>query len=152
MSDTRAIMLTMTTYGTWLRGDRRGWIDRGIVMLPDPEIEQADRGRMRHPPFLFHRNQMLNIGEMMGRALVERLAQVVLAVAVQRWHVHFVVDGARQPVGAIVKCAKDSVRYGLKPGRPVWGTGYDKRFCFDDASTRARVRYVERHNERMGWE
>ncbi|MCH7701398.1 MAG: hypothetical protein IID37_06895 [Planctomycetes bacterium] len=127
MSDTRALILTMTTYGTWLRGDRRGWIDQGIVMPPDPKIEKADRGGMKHPPFLFDRDQMLNVGETMGRALVERLEQVVLAVAVQRWHVHVVVDGACHPVGDIVKCAKDAVRYGLRPGRPIWGTGHDKR-------------------------
>jgi len=26
MANVLAIMLTMTTYGTWLRGDARGWV------------------------------------------------------------------------------------------------------------------------------
>jgi hypothetical protein len=28
--NTLAIMVTMTTYGTWLRGDPRGWVEDGI--------------------------------------------------------------------------------------------------------------------------
>ena len=30
MRETLAIMLTMTTYGTWLRGDRRGWVESEV--------------------------------------------------------------------------------------------------------------------------
>jgi len=40
---------------------------------------------------------------------------------------------------------------GYTPGRRIWTKHYDKRFCFDDAAARARIGYVERHNERMGW-
>ena len=47
---TLGTLLTFTTYGTWLRGDARGWID-GVLMPPDPVLESADRGRMVHPPF-----------------------------------------------------------------------------------------------------
>ncbi len=43
MAETRAIMFTMTTYGTWLRGDRRGWVDDGIVFPADPDLNVADR-------------------------------------------------------------------------------------------------------------
>jgi hypothetical protein len=50
-----------------------------------------------------------------------------------------------------VKCAKDAVRYGLSPGRPIWTDGCDKRFCFDVRSVQNRIRYVERHNEQYGW-
>ena len=53
MGRTLAIMLTMTTYGTWLRGDRRGWVDEGRILPPDPELESADRARLKHEPFLF---------------------------------------------------------------------------------------------------
>ncbi len=28
-------MFTMTTYGTWLRGDRRGWVDDGRILPPE---------------------------------------------------------------------------------------------------------------------
>ena len=55
------------------------------------------------------------------------------------------------PVPDVVKCAKEAVRYGLRPGRPIWTDGYDKRFCFDQRTLFARIKYVERHNLERGW-
>ena len=66
-------------------------------------------------------------------------------------HVHVVVGATRHDVGEVVKCAKEAVRYGLRLGRPIWSGNYDKRFCFDGVTLRKRVRYVERHNEAIGW-
>lgn len=68
---------------------------------------------------------------------------MVLAVAVQRWHVYFVVDGAHRTVGAIGKCANASVRDGLKPSRPSWGIGYEKR-SIANMSTELIVQGIER--------
>ncbi len=58
MARTLATTLTMTTYGTWLRGDMRGCVDEGRVLPPDPELEAADRQRMKHSAFLFQRGQL----------------------------------------------------------------------------------------------
>ena len=75
----------------------------------------------------------------------------LLAMTVQTWHVHVVIPATRYDVQDVVKCLKDAVRYGLRPGRPIWTEGYDKRFCFDEMTLANRVRYVLRHNEAMGW-
>lgn len=123
-----AIMLTMTTYGTWLRGDRRGWVDRGVVLPPCPELEAADRRRMKHPMFLFDKDRFLEIGCFIGESLRQRLHLRILAMTVQTWHVHVVIAATDHPVEKVVKCAKDAVRWGLRPGRPIWSDGYDKRF------------------------
>jgi hypothetical protein len=48
MGNTLATMLTMTTYGTWLRGDNRGWVDDGKILPAAPFLEDADRVRMKH--------------------------------------------------------------------------------------------------------
>ena len=149
MHSTLAILLTMTTYGTWLRGDRRGWVDNGVVFPPSPEIEAADRQRMKHPVFLFDPAQFIPVGELIGRLLRERLGLRLLALTVQTWHVHTVVAATEHPIEEIVKCAKDAVRWGLRPGRPIWSDGYDKRFCFEDKSVHNRIEYVERHNLRL---
>jgi len=144
-------MFTITTYGTWLRGDRRGWVDQGRVLPPDPPLEAADRRRMKHPVFLFHQDQWLKVGSFIGESLRQRLNLRILAMSVQSWHVHWVSAATEHPVPAVVKCAKDAVRWGLRPGRAIWSDGYDKRFCFDDASVHCRITYVERHNTRHGW-
>ena len=146
---TLGIMLTMTTYGSWLRGDQRGWVDDGVIFPADPPLEAADRARLKHSPYRFSPLQLFNVGGMIGRAVIERLHVTVLAMTVQTWHVHFVIGHTSHGVESVVKCAKDAVRWGLKPGRPVWTEGFDKRFCFDAAALRKRVRYVEKHNVRV---
>ncbi len=71
-------------------------------------------------------------------------------MTVQTWHAHIVVGACEHPVEKTAKCAKDAVRWGLRPGRPIWGDGYDKRFCFDEDSVHSRIEYVERHNTVTG--
>ena len=151
MSRTLATMVTMTTYGSWLRGDRRGWVDGGRVMPAAPRLAAADARRMKHEPFAFAGDDLLPVGAMLGESLTTRKRVPLLALTVSTWHVHFVIGPTRHDIGDVVKCSKDAVRYGLRPGRPVWTAGYDKRFCFDAATVRNRVRYVERHNVARGW-
>ncbi|MEX2186367.1 MAG: hypothetical protein WD875_06225 [Pirellulales bacterium] len=150
MNRTLAIMFTMTTYGTWLRGDRRNWVDDGVVLPPDPILEKNDEQRMAHEAFRFDDDDWWAIGNWIGASLVERLRLRVGAMTVQPWHVHFVAAATEHPVSAIAKCAKDAVRWGLRIDRPIWTDGYDKRFCFDDDAVNARVNYVERHNTERG--
>lgn len=140
------VMVTCTTYGTWLRGDRRGWVDDGVVYPPDRELQEADHSRLKHTPFQFAEDAWHTVGELIGRALIDRIKQRILALTVQTWHVHWVVAASEVPIADVVRCGKEAVRYGLRPGRPIWTDGYDKRFCFDEASLVARIGYVERHN------
>ena len=151
MANTLATLITMSTYGTWLRGDRRGWVDDGKILPPDPILESADRRRMKHPVYVFERARLLEIGDFLGQSVVSRLDVRILALHIGTWHVHIVIDFTTCPISEIVKCAKDAVRYGLNPGRPIWTDGCDKRFCFDVRSVLNRIRYVERHNEQYGW-
>ena len=104
-------MITATTYGTWLRGDRRGWIDDGQLMPPDPDLEAADRERLKQPPFLLERGQLLDVGETIGRSVVTRLHAPILALHVGTWHFHLVAGIQPDKVGAVAKCAKDAVRF-----------------------------------------
>ena len=152
MGNTLALMFTMTTYGTWLRGDARGWVDDGVLYPPNPTLECRDRERLKHPPFYFEPEHWLGIGQAMGDSLRERLGLRIFAMTVQSWHTHFVVAATKHHVSIVTKCAKDAVRWHLRLGRPLWATDYDKRFCFDVASVAARVDYVERHNLRNDWE
>lgn len=150
MDPVLAVMHTFNTYGTWLRGDARGWVDKGMVFPPNPELEQMDSGRMRHPPFLFPPEVRMDVGEMMGRSFMKRMGGRFHALTVGRWHVHAVVSGCGTNWAEQVKCMKDAVRWGLRVARPIWGGGYDKRFCFTAQAVTARVDYVRRHNVQDG--
>jgi hypothetical protein len=87
---------------------------------------------------------------MVGESLRSRLEQQILALTVQTWHVHLIVAGSACRPPEVAKCAKDAVRYGSRPGRPIWSDGYDKRYCFDERVLQARIAYVERHNLAVG--
>jgi hypothetical protein len=55
MSESLAYFLTWTTYGTWLPGDSRGWVNRhskreSVVEAPCPALESHARGLMNDPP------------------------------------------------------------------------------------------------------
>ena len=146
MGKTLATMITLTTYGTWLRGDRRGWVDRGIVLPPDPILEEADRRRLEHEPWFFPRELRHRVGQAMGESYLARTRGAIYAMTVCSWHAHIVVGPAAADMAVQAKCLKDAVRWELGVGRPIWGDGYDKRYCFDAASVLARVEYVQRHN------
>jgi hypothetical protein len=150
MSRTLGIMVTMTTYGTWLRGDERGWIDEGRLMPPDPVLEDADRERLAHPVFLIPKEDLYDAGECLGRELIARMDLRIWALTMQTWHTHFVIAPTAHPLPDIVKLAKAAVRLGLNIKRPMWTDKYDRRFCFDEAAVWARIRYVERHNLAQG--
>ena len=145
-----ATMFTITTYGTWLRGDERGWVDDGVTFPPDPVLEKCDNDRLVQAPFYFDSIERFAVGQAMGEALIERLKVDVLAICVQSWHAHFVVGPSGYGPAMIVKCAKDAARWKLRPDRRIWAGGFDKRYCFDDAAVRTRVAYVEKHNLRSG--
>ncbi|MFO0927375.1 MAG: hypothetical protein U0736_10090 [Gemmataceae bacterium] len=147
-----AVLYTWTTYGTWLRGDARGWVRDGVTFPVDPPLEAADRQRLRFPPWLFARADLLRVGGLIGESLGQRAGLTLYALTVQPWHVHVVTAVNGLPFDRVVKCAKDAVRWGLRPSRPIWTDGYDKRFCFDETAVLARVAYVERHNVEAGWE
>jgi hypothetical protein len=151
MGRTLATMLTMTTYGTWLRGDKRGWVEDGTIYPPDPELQSADQSRMKHAVFQFEQSDVSRLGQAIGNSLIERMHQRIYALTVQSWHLHVIVGPSDIPIGDVAKCAKDAARYALRLGRPLWTDGYDKRFCFDEQTVRNRIAYVERHNTEHGW-
>ena len=151
MRTTIAIMITATTYGTWMRGDRRGWIDKGVLKPQNETLEAHDRQRQQHEAFRFTKDQLLEIGAMMGKSLTERQRHKILALTIQTDHFHLLVGATFVDVPEIAKCAKEAVRYGLRLGRPIWTKGYDKRYCFDLQTLESRINYIEAHNTRMGW-
>jgi len=119
-------------------------------MPPNPPLEARDRSRLKFPPFTFARNQWHEVGHWIGEALRTRLTRHVVAMTVQSWHVHFIVDLRDCEVSRIVKCAKDAVRWGLRENRPIWTNGYDNRMCWEDDAVRNRIAYVQRHNLAAG--
>src|SRR5438067_12508206 len=102
MGRTQAILLTWTTYGTWLRGDMRGWVDEGRVLPANACLEAADRARMKHKVFTFRPNDLLDVGQAIGESLRSGMQLRILALTVQTWHVHLVVAATSKALCDIV--------------------------------------------------
>jgi hypothetical protein len=144
--DALAIMITMTTHGTWLPEEERQCVEQDVILPAEPIREGTDRQPTDASAFLFSRSQLQYVGRLIGTSLRERLGLQIWALAVQTWYVHLVVAATREPIDRIVQCVDQAVGEGLESRRPIWGGGYLKRFCFDEETVGRWITYVERHN------
>ncbi len=73
----------------------------------------------------------------------------VYAISVQATHIHIVLGPTAEAIEKVVAHYKTAGRLALKAvgctGK-VWTRGYDKRFCFDQASLKRRIEYVQSQN------
>jgi REP element-mobilizing transposase RayT len=76
-----AYHIVWTTYGTWLPGDWRGWVLKGVsgIQSPDPDLERDARERMVEEIVLLSPEQ---------RAIVERT--IAEHCRIRGWHLHAV--------------------------------------------------------------
>src|SRR5262249_30042120 len=97
MPDPLAFFLTWTTYGTWLPGDDRGWVERGKGhQLPDSMLKHEAEARMIEDACVLDDEQ---------RRIVEMT--IVKHCAIRSWelhavncrtnHVHVVVSANQAP-------------------------------------------------------
>lgn len=149
MARTLAYMVTWTTYGTWLQGDKRGYVKDGQILKPDANLEAANlRNLQKHPVRLTTIQKEIVNQAIAGKA--EQLGQNVLAIAVCQNHVHLVIAYNGTPIEFSVKHYKNAAILALRKlghqGR-VWSGRFNKRFCFDEKSLRKRIDYVNDHNK-----
>jgi len=149
MAKTLAYMVTWTTYGTWLQGDKRGYVKDGRILKPDTNLEAANlRNLQKHPVSLTTIQREIVNQAIAGKA--EQLGQNVLAIAVCQNHVHLVIAYNGTPIEFSVKHYKNAAISALRKhglfGR-VWSSGFNKRFCFNEKSLRKRIDYVNDHNK-----
>ena len=149
MGNTVGYMVTWTTYGTWLQGDKRGYVKDSEVIKKNEKLRQDNEQR------LVKEAVRLNITEkQVVRQAIEDEAEkqnVKLdAIAVCSNHVHIVVRYSGCKIEDVVRHFKQAgiaalKKYGMT-GK-VWTKKYDNRFCFDEKSLQARIAYVNRHND-----
>lgn len=141
--------LTFNTYGTWLHGDARGSVNRKGKFLrtkflqPDPELEAANRRRMKHSTVLMD-------AKMRGcvRRAIEadclRKQRKLLELNVRTNHVHVLIASV-DPISKVLHSVKAAATRALREegliakDQPVWGSGGDKRIIRSEEGI-ARVR------------
>lgn len=149
MAETLGYMITWTTYGTWLQGDKRGFVKKGKIHSSNQRLADANIQRLSKKPVTLsktHRHET----EKAIRQKAEQLNQKIYALSVSSNHVHIVAEYIPRPIGSIVTHYKNAAQVALRrvglSGR-IWTKGFDKRYCFDEQSLRNRIAYVNSHHK-----
>jgi len=140
-------MVTWTTYGSWLQGDRKGWVKDGEVRGGCEELRKANKMKMGQKKVALSRKaQEVVRGAILEEA--EKTRQKIFAISVKATHVHIVGEAIEELIETVVARYKAAGRKALSAegytGR-IWARGYDKRYCFDEEELKARVEYVNKH-------
>lgn len=142
-------MLTWTTYGSWLQGDKRRYVKNGRILEANPALEAANKTNMLYPMVSLTLEQR----KIIERAIFEeavKLNQKILAVSVDKNHIHLVTDCNFVAARFAVSHYKNAVRIAIEKdgfiGR-LWTKGYSVRYCFNENQLRAVTRYVNNHNK-----
>src|ERR1035437_5102502 len=106
----KAYFLTWTTYGTWLPGDSRGWVDRHrthgeVVESPDPHREAMAIRAMKERPVTLD----VRLREGARKAMLETETYrgwFGHALDVRSNHVHVVVAATDDPAGEVMRVLK----------------------------------------------
>jgi hypothetical protein len=137
-------MVTTTSYGAWLPGDIRGYVDNGIILPGDPSrLEQSLRRMGDRAPIRFTASQQTRLFEALCAAAQEFQYQLTDA-SVESWHLHWMVQHGFDSVATMVGRLKNRMRQALGIGR-IWTEGYYDSRLFDPAGIENRRRYIGRH-------
>jgi len=149
MSKTVGYMITFTTYGSWLPGDKRRYVRHGKVLDGNEKIYKHAEKIQKTKTIKLNAKEKAIVRQAIIEE-VEKIGQKLEAISVCSNHVHLVVRWSYHPVGEIVSRYKNAAMFALgnnsKTGR-IWTRGYDRRFCFTEDELTARIQYVKRHKD-----
>ena len=140
-------MLTWTAYGTWLQGDRRGYVKDGAILEPNAELEAINRQQMKFGTVELAKAQRISAAEAIINEAKE-LNQKIFALAVCNNHTHLVVKNIDMPIGQVVSHYKNAARLAIKKlgfNGKLWTQGFDKRYCMDEKELAVKIAYVHKH-------
>jgi len=113
-------MVTWTTYGTWLQGDKRGYVKDVKTLGKNNALLQSNLKRLKNPATRFDAEHRTIVRD----AILKKAQEI------------------RQQIYAIAICS--SLRAGGFDGK-IWTKGFDKRFCFNRTELTSRINYVKNH-------
>ncbi|MCK4914147.1 MAG: transposase [Planctomycetes bacterium] len=140
-------MLTWTTYGTWLQGDKRGYVKNGKILPQNNLLLQSNLKEMKYPAAKFNAEHRAVVHQaILDKA--KEIRQRIYAVAVCSNHVHIVAEHINESIEKVVSFYKNAARLALRSngfnGR-IWTKGFDKRFCFNQNELEKKIKYVKGH-------
>ena len=130
-------MVTWTTYGSWLQGDKRGYVRDGKIFPADAGLEEVNKKESSKRQWSKRQ---------------KRIGQKILALAVCSNHIHLVAGKGNESIENSVSRYKNVSSSALKKAgltKRIWTRGFDKRFCFNNEHLEQKIKYV-RHHDKTG--
>ena len=140
-------MVTWTTYGTWLQGDKRKYVNDGEILPADKKIEEANK-RQQKSGTVRLTNEQKNIVKDAVLKEAQKIGQEILAISVFSNHVHVVVCSTNESIENTVSRYKNVATCALKETgltERIWTRGFNKRFCFSSEELEEKIAYVRNH-------
>jgi REP element-mobilizing transposase RayT len=147
MSEPLAYFITWTTYGTWLPGDGRGWVEGGTpgIQAPDARRREEARVSLAEPPVTLDAAQREVV-----RATVEAHCRIrgwrLHAVNVRSNHVHVVVTAPPAPEQVMNQlkawCSRRLNEQGGARREHWWTYHGSTKWINDEPYLRNSIRYV----------
>ena len=142
-------MVTWTTYGSWLQGDKRRYVKNGQTLPGNIELEKICQRLKQKSTVILNRDERKIVEQTILKE-AEKIGQTIQALAVCSNHVHIVIQPCSESIEQIVSRYKNVAMFALrKYGRDgrIWTRGFDKRFCFNQKELDRKIEYVCKHTE-----
>jgi len=142
-------MVTWTTYGIWLQGDKRGYVQDGKILQADTKLETANKKLQKFEIVRLTSEHKKIVKDAVLKE-AERIGQKILALAVCSNHIHLVVSSGNESIENTVSRYKNVATSALKKvglTKRIWTRGFDKRFCFSSEQLEQKIEYVRRHGK-----
>lgn len=153
MNDPLAYFLTITTYGTWLPGDKRGWVEyHHGWRMPDLSLAQEANALMKEDACLLSAEQRLTVEHQVAETCEHR-GWMMHAVNCRSNHMHAAITAVATHPKKIQKDIKSWCTRRLKteydPTRENWWTERGSvRFVWDEESLERVIAYVNEAQDR----
>ena len=111
-------------------------------------LREENKSKLKHKAVRLTKREREVVKDAIIKA-ASKWEQCVYAIAVCSNHVHFMVSYNDRDIGWCVRNYKNASLFALRRNgfvRKVRTSVYDKRYCFDEKSLRARVDYVSKHD------
>ncbi|MBN1807416.1 MAG: transposase [Sedimentisphaerales bacterium] len=141
-------MVTFTTYGSWLQGDRRRYVKRGEILEGNEKIYKFCIKQQKGPTVKLNANEK-NVVQRAISEEAQRIGQYVAAITVCTNHVHFAARSCDKSIEQIVSMYKSAATRALRSNDrqgKIWTKSFDKRFCFTEEDFKKKIIYVQKHN------
>ncbi len=143
-----AYLITWTTYGTWLPGDKRRWFSRkeSGSLEPNQKLQSLAKEKMRSPPFLLTKKDRL-----LTEAIIQKVCHFrdwdLRAVNARSNHVHVVIEAIinkPERIGPQLKSwASRALKEVYKNRDRFWTKGCSCRHINNENSLGAAIIYVK---------